>query len=78
MAVGTSNAPGTSTNSTVAPAASAAAVAPSTRWSAMLVLVGVYSTLSGLWGVAVTDAIQFVLAMAGCIALAGVAPPSGS
>jgi Na+/proline symporter len=29
-----------------------------------------YSSLSGLWGVAVTDAVQFVIAMAGCIILA--------
>lgn len=39
----------------------------------MLAVTGVYSTLSGMWGVAVTDAVQFVLAMAGCIALAVVA-----
>jgi Na+/proline symporter len=30
-----------------------------------LAFVGLYSTLSGLWGVAITDAIQFVLAMTG-------------
>jgi Na+/proline symporter len=29
-----------------------------------------YSSLSGLWGVAVTDVIQFVIAMTGCIVLA--------
>lgn len=39
----------------------------------LLATVGVYSTLSGLWGVAVTDLIQFVLAMAGCIALSIIA-----
>lgn len=39
----------------------------------MLLVVGVYSTLSGMWGVAIADAIQFVLAMAGCIWLAVVA-----
>jgi solute:Na+ symporter, SSS family len=33
-------------------------------------VVGVYSTLSGLWGVVVTDFIQFILAMTGCVALA--------
>ena len=38
-----------------------------------LALVGVYCTMSGMWGVAVTDAVQFVLAMAGCILLAIVA-----
>lgn len=38
-----------------------------------LAVVGVYSTLSGLWGVAITDLIQFVLAMGGCIALAAIA-----
>ena len=36
----------------------------------LLAVVGVYSTLSGLWGVAVADVLQFVIAMAGCIALA--------
>jgi SSS family solute:Na+ symporter len=35
-----------------------------------LVLVAIYSALSGLWGVAVTDAFQFVLAMFGTILLA--------
>ncbi len=35
-----------------------------------LVLVAIYSALSGLWGVAVTDAFQFALAMIGTIVLA--------
>lgn len=35
-----------------------------------MLLTAVYSALSGLWGVAVTDAFQFVLAMLGCIVLA--------
>lgn len=35
-----------------------------------LVITSVYSALSGLWGVTVTDAFQFVLAMTGCIFLA--------
>ena len=35
-----------------------------------LILTALYSALSGLWGVAVTDAFQFVLAMAGTIILA--------
>ncbi|MEX1139367.1 MAG: sodium:solute symporter family protein [Bacteroidota bacterium] len=35
-----------------------------------LVLTAIYSALSGLWGVAVTDAFQFVLAMTGTIVLA--------
>ncbi len=39
----------------------------------MLVITGVYTMLSGLWGVAITDAIQFVLAMGGCIVLAVLA-----
>jgi Na+/proline symporter len=39
----------------------------------MLGVTGVYSVLSGMWGVAITDVIQFVLAMIGCIALAVVA-----
>lgn len=34
-----------------------------------MLLTAVYSSLSGLWGVAVTDAFQFVLAMLGCIVL---------
>ena len=38
---------------------------------AMLV-VGVYSAMSGLWGIAFTDMFQFVIAMAGCIILAFV------
>jgi len=36
----------------------------------LFVLTALYSTLSGLWGVLVTDFFQFVLAMLGCIALA--------
>lgn len=36
----------------------------------LMVLIAIYSTLSGLLGVAITDAVQFVLAMAGCIILA--------
>jgi Na+/proline symporter len=43
------------------------------KWEAtvgLFVLTGLYSALSGLWGVLVTDAFQFILAMAGCIALA--------
>ena len=45
-------------------------------WTAiigMMVVVGVYSTLSGLWGVVISDVIQFGMAMAGCIWLAIVA-----
>ncbi len=38
-----------------------------------LAVVGVYSTVSGMWGVAMTDVMQFVLAMFGCIVLAVVA-----
>ena len=40
---------------------------------ACLAVVGVYATLSGMWGVAITDVIQFVTAMVGCILLAIVA-----
>jgi Na+/proline symporter len=36
----------------------------------LMVLIAIYSTLSGLLGVAITDALQFALAMAGCIILA--------
>ena len=38
--------------------------------SALVLLVSVYALLSGLWGVAVTDTFQFVLAMGGCILMA--------
>ncbi len=39
----------------------------------MLMLTGLYAVLSGMWGVAITDAVQFVLAMVGCVALAVIA-----
>ncbi|MBN2158046.1 MAG: Na+:solute symporter [Spirochaetes bacterium] len=35
-----------------------------------MLIVGVYSAISGLWGVALTDMFQFIIAMAGCILLA--------
>ncbi|MCB0396119.1 MAG: Na+:solute symporter [Flavobacteriales bacterium] len=38
-----------------------------------MLLVALYSTLAGLIGVALTDAVQFVIAMVGCIILAYVA-----
>ncbi|MBN1446309.1 MAG: Na+:solute symporter [Bacteroidetes bacterium] len=38
--------------------------------AAAMLFTAVYSSLSGLWGVAVTDAVQFFIAMAGCIILA--------
>lgn len=38
-----------------------------------LAFVGGYATLSGMWGVALTDMVQFVLAMVGCVLLAVVA-----
>ncbi len=41
--------------------------------AAMLLFVGLYSTLSGMWGVALTDLVQFCIAMSGCIWLAVVA-----
>ncbi len=34
-----------------------------------MLIVGIYSAISGLWGVAFTDMFQFVIAMAGCIVL---------
>lgn len=40
---------------------------------ACLAVVAVYATLSGMWGVTLTDFIQFFLAMAGCIILAVLA-----
>ena len=36
-------------------------------------LVGLYGMMSGMWGVVVADALQFCLAMAGCVGLAWVA-----
>jgi len=36
----------------------------------LMFLIVIYSSLSGLLGVAITDALQFILAMAGCIILA--------
>ncbi|HEX6812934.1 MAG TPA: sodium:solute symporter family protein [Planctomycetota bacterium] len=39
----------------------------------MLAVTGVYSVISGFWGVAITDVVQFVLAMIGCTVLAIVA-----
>lgn len=36
----------------------------------VMFIVAVYSALSGLWGVVVTDAFQFFMAMIGCIVLA--------
>ena len=38
--------------------------------AAAMLFTAVYSSVSGLWGVTVTDAVQFVIAMAGCIVLA--------
>ncbi len=37
---------------------------------AAMILVGIYSAVSGLWGIAFTDIFQFAIAMGGCIALA--------
>ncbi len=36
----------------------------------LFLVVGLYSTISGLWGVVVTDFVQFLLAMGGCIVFA--------
>jgi len=36
----------------------------------LMVLIAIYSSLSGLLGVAITDALQFILAMVGCLILA--------
>ncbi len=35
-----------------------------------MILTSIYAAMSGLWGVAVTDMVQFVIAMTGCIILA--------
>lgn len=37
---------------------------------ALMLFVAVYSSLSGMWGISLTDTFQFVIAMAGCIVLA--------
>ena len=39
----------------------------------MLAVTGLYAVVSGMWGVAITDVVQFVLAMVGCVLLAVVA-----
>jgi len=39
----------------------------------IMLVVAVYSSMAGLWGVAITDAFQFTLAMAGTITLAVIA-----
>ena len=44
--------------------------APTLAVGGLMLLVGVYSLISGLWGITVTDSFQFVLAMTGSIALA--------
>lgn len=44
---------------------------------AAMMLVAVYSALSGLWGVVITDAFQFFIAMTGCIILAVIVVNSG-
>lgn len=36
----------------------------------LMLFVALYSALSGLWGVSITDAFQFIMAMTGCIILA--------
>ena len=42
----------------------------------LVLLTTFYSGLSGLWGVSITDAVQFVIAMTGCIILAVLAVQS--
>jgi solute:Na+ symporter, SSS family len=42
----------------------------------LVVFTTLYSGMSGLWGVSVTDAVQFVIAMGGCIVLAVLAVDS--
>ena len=45
---------------------------------ACMLMVAFYAALSGLWGVVVTDAFQFFIAMAGCIILAIIVVNSSS
>lgn len=42
----------------------------------LVIFTAVYSGMSGLWGVSITDAVQFVIAMVGCIVLAVLAVQS--
>ncbi|MDY6969062.1 MAG: sodium:proline symporter, partial [Spirochaetota bacterium] len=35
-----------------------------------MLIVGIYSAVSGLWGIVITDFFQFIIAMGGCIILA--------
>jgi Na+/proline symporter len=52
--------------------------ADAVKWVAAAMLVtAAYSSVSGLLGVAITDAIQFVIAMGGCIVLAVLVVNSG-
>ena len=44
--------------------------APTLAVGGLMLLVGVYSLISGLWGIAITDVFQFVIAMVGSVALA--------
>ena len=43
-----------------------------TSMAAMMALLVFYTVLSGYWGVVMTDFFQFIMAMAGCIILAGM------
>jgi Na+/proline symporter len=52
---------------------SALAARPWLIITASLAVVAAYGLMSGMWGVAITDAVQFCLAMFGCIALAYLA-----
>jgi solute:Na+ symporter, SSS family len=36
----------------------------------VMLIVAIYSSISGQWGIAITDVIQFIIAMTGCIVLA--------
>ncbi|WP_412062756.1 sodium:solute symporter family protein [Rubrivirga sp. IMCC45206] len=44
--------------------------APTLAVGGLMLLVGVYSMIAGLWGIAITDVFQFCLAMVGSVALA--------
>ncbi|WP_412067242.1 sodium:solute symporter family protein [Rubrivirga sp. IMCC43871] len=44
--------------------------APTLAVGGLMLLVGVYSMIAGLWGIAITDVFQFTLAMFGSVALA--------
>jgi SSS family solute:Na+ symporter len=46
---------------------------PELTIAGLVLFTAIYSGMSGLWGVSITDAVQFIIAMGGCIVLAVLA-----